>query len=55
MSDPITEKQGEEIIELLEKIVEMLEEIKNNTSTLLGIEVDLDRIEKNVLQIAIKD
>jgi len=49
--DPMTTDQGEEIIRLLEKILQRLEDIKDNTSPLSDIACDLDRIEKNVLEI----
>jgi hypothetical protein len=54
-ADPTAKDQGKEIIQLLEKIVERLEEIRDNTSLLSGIAGDLERVQRDVLEISIKD
>jgi len=51
----LTQAQGDEIIRLLERIVETLDGIKDNTSLLLTIADSLEEVQKDVLQIAIKD
>jgi hypothetical protein len=54
MSETITEDQGDEIIRLLKKIVDRLEEIDGNTSRLPTIAGSLEQVQKNVFDIWLK-
>ena len=52
--EPMTEKQGREIIALLEKILGELKDINNNTDDLSKIAGSLKQVEKNVFDLWLK-
>jgi hypothetical protein len=52
--DPFSEKQGDEIIRLLKKISERLEELNGNTSHLSKIVGGLEQMQKYVFEIWLK-
>lgn len=54
MDDPITERQGNEIIRLLKEITKKLEEINSPTAHLSKIAADLEQVQKNVFGIWLK-
>ena len=54
MDDPMTAKQGDEIIWLLKKIAERLKEIEENTSHLPKIAGGLEQVQNDVFKIWLK-
>jgi hypothetical protein len=54
MSDPMTERQGNEIIRLLEKILNESKEISKDTDDLSKIAGSLKQVEKNVFDLWLK-
>ena len=53
-SGPMTENQGDEIIRLLKKIAERLEEISVDTADVSTIAASLKQVEKNVFDLWLK-